>query len=435
MRRRHRFSFVKFIFGVMLFVLISSHFISTAAEAHSRYNIVDAHLHYLDFTQETDGLEKLVLEMDKAGISRAVLFGMPMVKQWDEHAPNMPVYYLSNDSRSYYYSATDYIMMAHLERQPDDIKDRFYPFICGINPNDKYAAKYIKQLLDTYPGQFYGIGELMSRHDDLTALTYGEPPRANHPAMLEIYDLAAEYNLPVMVHHNVAGYFSDEPIYLEEMQQALAHNRNTNFIWPHVGISRRIEIPNLIEITREMLTENDNLYYDISWIVFEEYILKDLEGWAELISEFPERFMVGSDIVGHWGRYAEEVTKFYLLLDLLDDETAQKVSGKNIVSLVENGVEKRQELQPSFIETRTETETISSTAQSNTGNSNNGAVMQEESNSDTLIIIAVIFSTATALIALIISVIFNRKQNMEIRNKLSEIHAYLDDYTHGKIDK
>ncbi|MCL2055357.1 MAG: amidohydrolase [Oscillospiraceae bacterium] len=346
MNKQKIFSTAKVIFPIVFIAVIStcliSSFVPTAEKATPKYHIVDAHLHYLDFTQETEGFEKLVTEMDKAGVSKAVVFGMPMAKQWDEHAPNKPSYYLSNDSRSYYYSATDYMMMVDLQRQPDKIKERFYPFICGINPNDKYAAKYIKQLLDTYPGQFYGIGELMSRHDDLTALTYGEPPRANHPAMLEIYDLAAEYNLPVMVHHNVAGYFSDEPIYLEEMRQALAHNRDTNIIWPHVGISRRIEVPQLIEITREMLAENDNLYYDISWIVFEEYILKDLDGWAKLIEEFPDRFMVGSDIVGRWGRYAEEVTKFYMLLDLLEEETAQMVAGENILSLVEKANAPRQ---------------------------------------------------------------------------------------------
>jgi len=405
MKRQHRFSSVKFILLILILAFTGIHAGASAVEQnqYKKYNIVDAHLHYLDFTQETDGLEKLVLEMDKAGVSRAVLFGMPMAKQWDEHAPNMPTYYLSNDSRSYYYSATDYIMMTHLERQPDEIKDRFYPFICGINPNDKYAAKYIKQLLDTYPGQFYGIGELMSRHDDLTALTYGEPPRANHPAMLEIYDLAAEYDLPVMVHHNVAGYFSDDPIYLEEMRQALAHNRNTNIIWPHVGISRRIEIPNLIEITREMLTENDNLYYDISWIVFEEYILKDLEGWAELINEFPERFMVGSDIVGHWGRYAEEVTKFYTLLDLLDEETAHKVVAENILNLVESGNEKRQQLQPVAIEYETPSE--------DTQSANDDLAAVRESSLLDLWIVRILIVLCSLLVGFAVGFFIKSKQN------------------------
>jgi hypothetical protein len=69
-----------------------------------------------------------------------------------------------------------------------------------------------------YPGQIYGIGELMSRHDDLTALTYGEPPRADHPALLAIFDLAAEYNLPVLIHHNISGSNIDNPLYLSEMQ-------------------------------------------------------------------------------------------------------------------------------------------------------------------------------------------------------------------------
>jgi hypothetical protein len=51
--------------------------------SESRYEIIDSHLHFLDFTQDSDGLSSLVKAMDAAGVSESVLFGMPMVKKWD----------------------------------------------------------------------------------------------------------------------------------------------------------------------------------------------------------------------------------------------------------------------------------------------------------------------------------------------------------------
>lgn len=173
-----------------------------------------------------------------------------------------------------------------------------------VNPNDRNAVDNIRQLLELYPGEIYGIGELMSRHDDLTALTYGEPPRADHPVFLAIYDLAAEKGLPVLIHHNIAGAYIDDPIYLEELERALEHNRKTNIIWAHVGISRRVEISNLVEMADGLLDKH------------------------------PDRIMIGSDKVGHWATYPGEIAKYYPLLDLLSDATARKVSHENILKLV-----------------------------------------------------------------------------------------------------
>ena len=77
----------------------------TVPAAGSDSEFVDSHLHYLDFLQGTDGLEALTKAMDKACVGRAVLFGMPMIKQWDPSAPQKPKYYMSNDSRCYYAGA------------------------------------------------------------------------------------------------------------------------------------------------------------------------------------------------------------------------------------------------------------------------------------------------------------------------------------------
>ena len=305
--------------------------------ADGGYSIVDSHLHYLDFLQKTDGFETLAKKMDEVNVPYAVVFGMAIAKQWDENAPNEPTYYLSNDSRCYYYSATDYIMMEDYMALPDNVKSRFFPFISGINPNDKNSASNLRRLLETYPDDIYGIGEIMSRHDDLTALTYGEPPHADHPAFLEVYDLAAEYDIPVLIHHNIGPSYTDDPIYLEEMKNALAHNRNAIIIWAHTGISRRVTDSKHTQIVDEMLRDNPNLYYDISWVVFDDYINKNeesLDEWAALIEKYPDRFMIGSDKVGHWDGYEKEIYKYYPLIDRLSDETKEKLTKTNILERI-----------------------------------------------------------------------------------------------------
>ena len=309
-----------------------------------RYDIIDCHLHYCDFTESTEGFPALVRAQDMSGVSESVIFGMGIAKQWDEHTDKAPRYYLSNDSRCYYYSGTDFLMAEDLLAQPEDIRRRFHPFCCGINGNDRFATDHIRQLLRVYPKYWEGIGELMSRHDDLTALTYGEPPHIDHPAFLDIFDLGAEEGLPVLIHHNITAQGNEEILYLDELKRAVAHNRDCSIIWAHVGISRRVEIKNLPEIAADMLASNPNLFTDISWVVYDYYVKDNfpnrfndgdtMDDWARLCEEYPDRIMIGTDKVGHWKTYPAEVVKYYDLLDKLKPETAQKVCHDNILGLI-----------------------------------------------------------------------------------------------------
>ena len=194
-----------------------------------RYDIIDSHLHFTDFLEDTDGFPALAMAMDAAGVSKSVIFGMPIAKQWDNTMAQAPSYYLSNDSRCYYYSGTDFIVAEELLAQPAEIRNRFFPFCCGINGNDRMAAEHIRQLLRLYPNFWCGIGELMSRHDDLTALTYGEAPHVNHPAFLEIFDLGAEEDLPVLIHHNITAQSTEEILYLDELKERGYFPRRVDF--------------------------------------------------------------------------------------------------------------------------------------------------------------------------------------------------------------
>ena len=311
-----------------------------------RYDVVDSHLHFVDFIEHTDGFPTLCKAMDMSGVSKSVIFGMPITKQWDSSMPEAPSYYLSNDSRCYYYSATDYLLAEELLASSSAIRDRFFPFCCGFNGNDKFAADHLEQVLNYYPKFWRGVGELMSRHDDLTALTYGEAPHADSEAFCGIYDVAASKGLPVLIHHNITGQNVDKVLYLDELKRALAYNRKCKIIWAHVGISRRVEVKNLIKIADDLLQHNSNLWIDISWIVYDYYFLDkfpdnfydgdSLDDWTKLIEKHPDRFLLGTDKVGHFSTYPDEVVKYYQLLDKLKTKTAENLCKNNVLSLLKN---------------------------------------------------------------------------------------------------
>ncbi len=309
-----------------------------------RYDIVDSHLHFTDFLENSDGFPALCEAMDMSGVKQSVIFGMGIAKQWDSTMPEAPSYYLSNDSRCYYYSATDFLVAEELLAQPESIRSRFFPFCCGFNCNDRFAASHVEQVLRLYPKFWCGIGEIMSRHDDLTALTYGEPPHVDGEGFLGIYDLAAKEKLPVLIHHNITAQNTEKILYLQELKNALAYNRDCKIIWAHVGISRRVEVQGLIQIADNLLKTNPNLWIDISWVVYDYYFLdkfpdnyfdgNTLDDWVKLIERYPDRFLLGTDKVGHWKTYPAEVVKYYKLLDKLRPETAAKLCRENVLSLV-----------------------------------------------------------------------------------------------------
>ena len=310
-----------------------------------RYHVSDSHLHLVDFLQRTDGVKAVLAAMDRAGVDETMISGMPLVKEWSGAEHQQPQYYLDDDARCYWYSATDVLVARELSTlSPADAR-RFHPFICGFNGADRNAVDHVRRMLEWYPGLWEGIGEVMTRHDDLTALTYGEPPHADSPSLEPIYDLAAENDLPVSIHSDVSSVWKREPLYLCEVENAVRRHPKTRFIWCHAGISRRVEVPTLPEELGRVLKANANLWIDLSWVVYESYLVqgnKPDKKWVSLIEQFPDRFMIGSDKVGKFSNYPHEMQRYYCLLDALRSDTARKVGRDNFLSLLPKRVKARQ---------------------------------------------------------------------------------------------
>lgn len=343
-----------------------------SADRYTHVEIADCHVHILDFLQNGDfyedgafvvgsvthqparpaqRIEALLRMMDHANVTHAMVTGMPFVKKWSTKDPTRSRYYLDSEAEVNFARDTDAtIAEAIRDFQTEDGNGerlaRIHPFLCGINSTDLGAVDRLIKTIKAFPGIWQGIGEVMSRHDDLTNLTPGESPTADHPALRRVYDFAGSHGLPVSLHHNIGPISSDgafrDPLYLPELLECFEGHPETTFIWCHAGISRRIvvkDLPGLLD--KQVLARHKrHVYIDLSWVVLHDYVLKDLKAWSSLIAKYPENFMVGSDNVGGLQNYVATVRAYDRLFSALgNEELVAKVAGTNFLRLLPaNGV-------------------------------------------------------------------------------------------------
>jgi len=334
------FPVILFFISIFLFNLEASDIKNLASKdtnVSTKYQIADAHLHYVDFLQNSDGIKKLLKVMKEANVDHVMLNGLAVVKKWDSIDPIKPLYYLADDSRTYWYSATDILVARAVMQLSKENRKKVHPFISGFNPTDKNAIDHLKRMIEWYPDVWEGIGEILTRHDDLTALTYGEQARANHAALDIVYKFASQHDYPVTIHSDISSVWVKDPLYLHEMEEAVKKHPETRFIWAHAGISRRVIVPTLIPVLRRMLKTYPNLWIDLSWVVYPNYVApegKPDEKWIALVEEFPDKFMIGTDAVGHFSKYKKTISSYYIFLDALSPKTAKLVARDNFLSIL-----------------------------------------------------------------------------------------------------
>ncbi len=310
-------------------------------------------------------IEALLLGMETSKVDHLLLCGMPFIKKWSENEPFLrSKYYLDSSSRMNRARDSDIEVASAIvdfklkySNSPTKLAElkKIHPFICGFDGTDLGAVDLIVKRVKAFPGIWQGIGEVMSRHDDLTNLTTGERPRANHPSLFRVGRFAGEYFLPISIHHNIAPISRNpseikDPLYLDELVELFRYCRwqdgnteyKTKFIWCHAGISRRVIINDLPYWIEEVLKEfGDQIYIDLSWVVLEDYIYKDLETWVGLITKYPEQFMIGSDAVGGASKIKQELSRYERLLSKLPRDTRTKVAHDNFAELMKEMADRR----------------------------------------------------------------------------------------------
>ena len=312
-------------------------------------------------------IEALIKGMDLAEVDHIMIFGIPFLKKWSENEPFMrPKYYLDSSSQVKPARDTDITVASALidyrmKYAKDEEKlaqlDRIHPYVCGFDITDMGAVDLIVKRIKEFPDVWEGIGEVMSRHDDLTNLSMGDRPRANHPAMKRVCRFAGQHFLPVSIHHNIAPISRSQqeikqPYYLDELTELIEYSRwekdgeeyNTTFIWCHSGASRRVVVDSLDYWVEEVLDAyGDQLYIDLSWVVLEDYINPNQEKWINLIEKYPKKFMIGSDAVGKSSSIKKEMNRYDELLAALPEDVSYKVASGNFISLMEKMKQKRSE--------------------------------------------------------------------------------------------
>ncbi len=314
------------------------------AETKPIVPVIDAHLHFVDFIQETDGGRKLIAAMDAGGVAKAVVFGLPLKKKWDAFEEKPPHYYLDDNSRCYYFNLTDEIVAEAFLRLPAESRRRLAPLVCGFNATDKYAVRDIERMLDKYPF-WRGVGEILCRHDDLTNMTNEETARVNHPALHDVYALCADRGFPVLLHQNSTSVsIHDEYEHLHEIEEMLEKFPRTVFVWAHCGVSRRVSHKNYHEMVATLLDRYPNLNVDISWIVYDDVMTMSLEPkkhWLATIRAHADRFCLGSDLCGHFDHLGRALARYNTLLRSLPPRERRLIASGNAERLWFGGRKKR----------------------------------------------------------------------------------------------
>lgn len=297
----------------------------------------DAHLHTTNYIQTEIALPAL-LEIMGDRVGRAALMGIPLQQKWDAFisGDRAPDYYLRSDAALYYYGFVDAMTAEAWRALPPADRERFDPMIVGFNPTDMYAVDHLRRVLTMYPGVFTGIGEFSVHKEVVSSKIAGHAASLRNPAVGRILDFAAEVGLVVSLHNDVDVILpraGERPTYFDDFAALLRGHPGAPVLWAHAGIGRFVEpTPDYAALIESLLTDDSlpHLYFDLSWDLVVEQLVADeaaLAAWADLLNEWPTRFVFGSDAVIPADRegYLSTYRAFGPLWERLDPETSRLV--------------------------------------------------------------------------------------------------------------
>ena len=208
-----------------------------------------------------------------------------------------------------------------------------------------------------------GFGEIAVEHFALPMMGPNHPYEAvpgDHPLLLLLADIAAEADVPIDLHFDVIP--EDMPLRppmlsppnppqlrqnLPAFERLLAHNRKAKFIWAHVGQEPlQTRSPLLV---RRLLTSHPNLHMSFrlgrsgpppAMALGPGGKLKPV--WLQLMQDFPDRFVLGSDTFYAQGERQrggtpEGMDNLRSLIDQLPEDLARKVASENAIRLYRLG--------------------------------------------------------------------------------------------------
>jgi len=85
---------------------------------------------------------------------------------------------------------------------------------------------------------------------------------------------------------------------IERLIDLAKQTPDAQIVWAHAGLGFTVEMPQgYLGTLRSVLEGAPNVDIDLSWDAIHRYIKEDPRGWAQLIAEYPDRFIFGSDTI------------------------------------------------------------------------------------------------------------------------------------------
>jgi len=209
--------------------------------------------------------------------------------------------------------------------------ERFLAFLRGFEIERDHMTEYVKNRLSS--GHYCGIGELFING-------HGRTIAGDSPGLMELYRLAAEFQVPVLIHWTIGSLSEKEPgtkPSYQQLKKALGTNPKTLFILAHCGKGPPPLRQNFEDILDYLLKQYKNLHLDISGL--QDDLFAD-DGTTttfgkllmRLIEKYPHQFMLGFDLGEPGALFSEAsatIKLFRKFLSLLPIEVARKIAGEN----------------------------------------------------------------------------------------------------------
>jgi predicted TIM-barrel fold metal-dependent hydrolase len=200
-----------------------------------------------------------------------------------------------------------------------------------------------------------GFGEMTAEHFDGFTPYQSAPP--DHPLFLLLADLAAEHNVPIDLHMEAVPQNMPLPADLKSppnaprlpaniaaFERLLSHNPRAKVIWAHLGSD--FTGFRTVDLDRRLLIAHPNLYMEIktdpdarglNYPIAADGKIKP--EWLKLFTEFPDRFVIGSD--QHYPEPKDADKRWQetiLLFNQLPPAVRKKIGTENIASIYGNSV-------------------------------------------------------------------------------------------------
>lgn len=289
--------------------LLLSIFLSQAVwvGAHDNLPIVDLHFH----AEQGWNFQALVDAFDQAGVVRGCNGAKGTDNLGLSFAINLPDRYLPYGGQGNPLRA----LIRDLGEQAWNLK-----------------SQAVLDALDTLErrlrnGLFSGIGELFP--NNLNSHPANVVPTlypANSPLMQRLWKMSIEFQVPLSVHMENASTS------VQEMEELLASDRRGTWIWAHAGVFAQ---PSDL---RPLLEAHPNLYIELSTRDPRRSLLRRVvdqsgnlrEDWRELFEDFPDRFVIGTDVDDpNPVEYAFLIAFWRRVLDQLSGDAAAEIAHRN----------------------------------------------------------------------------------------------------------